>query len=632
MRWRQRTVTLIDLGLIICGAAAIVIQLGGRARLHYGDALISARSPMNALVGLAVCAVLRLTIGGTLRPLPAFGIPDAGPILRERERLAAPAVCSRRVCTYAAAALLGSLVWIVPHLMHIRDVPDTGDPLFSAWRVARFAHQLATDPRHLFDGNTFYPRPLTLTYSDATVLEALVGAPFVLAGADPLVVSNALELLTFPACALAFFYAAWRLTDDPQAALVAAMLGTWYPFHAEHYSHLELEWYMFAPLAVATLLHALAAPGWRTGALLGAAVAAQWLASMYLGVMLVCFLVPFGIIIIAAWRVRPTRNVLHAAAALAMVLVPAVIALGIPYMKSREARGERTKFDVWTYSAEPSDYGKAHFRLVTYESLSKEGHVGERELFPGTSTLALAAVALVPPLSAAAIATTAAGAAAFEWSLGFRGLTYDDLYKRFLVFRGMRVPARFSVLVGVALALLGGYGARRILGLGRTPAARSVICAALVLLVLFDLRMNPHVVPFPQIPGIYGSVTPDMVLMEMPRDRDRFDRFFAPAYMYFSTQHWAHLLSGYSGFMPNESDFEDAVRSFPHPDAVARFRSLGATHLTYNCAFDWRRCKDVLAALDANPSLEIVAASTWQAQPIALYRFRELPRADGRSR
>src|SRR5262249_51942900 len=156
-------------------------------------------------------------------------------------------------------------------------------------------------------------------------------------------------------------------TDDPQAALVAAMVGGWYPFHAEHYSHLELQWYMFVPLAIVGLLRALASPGWRTGALFGAAVAAQWLASMYLGVMLMCFLVPFGVMTIAAWHVRPSRDVLRAAGGLAIVLVPAIIALGIPYMKSREARGERTRFDVSTYSAEASDYGKTHFRLVTYD-------------------------------------------------------------------------------------------------------------------------------------------------------------------------------------------------------------------------------------------------------------------------
>ena len=47
MRWRQLTVTVIDLGLIICGAAAIVIVLGGRGRLHMGDVLITVRSPMS---------------------------------------------------------------------------------------------------------------------------------------------------------------------------------------------------------------------------------------------------------------------------------------------------------------------------------------------------------------------------------------------------------------------------------------------------------------------------------------------------------------------------------------------------------------------------------------------------------
>ncbi len=38
---------------------------------------------------------------------------------------------------YAAALVVASLVWLTPHLLHIRRVPDAGDPLFSAWRIAR---------------------------------------------------------------------------------------------------------------------------------------------------------------------------------------------------------------------------------------------------------------------------------------------------------------------------------------------------------------------------------------------------------------------------------------------------------------------------------------------------------------
>src|SRR5213078_1133018 len=106
---------------------------------------------------------------------------------------------------------------------------------------------------------------------------------------------------------------------------------------------------------------------------------------------------------------------------------------------------------------------------------------------------------------------------------GFNGLTYDDVYNRSLVHRGMRIPARFSVIVGAGLALLGGFGARRTLRLGRTPLSRACLCAALTLAVLFDLRIDPHLRPYSAtIPSIYDCVTPDMVVADLPRpQRDR---------------------------------------------------------------------------------------------------------------
>jgi hypothetical protein len=110
-----------------------------------------------------------------------------------------------RVC--AVLAVLLSTIWIWPHVAHPRQVPDRGDPVFSAWRLARFAHQVAHDPAHLFDGNIFYPRHWTLAYSDATLLQGTLGAPFIWAGVDPLLVANALCLIAFPLCGLAFFYA-----------------------------------------------------------------------------------------------------------------------------------------------------------------------------------------------------------------------------------------------------------------------------------------------------------------------------------------------------------------------------------------------------------------------------------------
>jgi hypothetical protein len=204
----------------------------------------------------------------------------------------------RDVAVYAAITVLLSTLWILPHAAHLRQVPDRGDPIFSAWRLARFAHQLRHDPGRLFDGNIFHPRPWTLAYSDATLLEGAVGAPLIWAGVDPLLAANGLFLLAFPLCGLAFFHAGRRLTGDPRAGLMTGVLGAWYPFHAEHYSHLELQWFMFLPLAFVAAVDLLAAPSWRRGLQLGALIALQCLASLYLGLMLVMTLVPLGAVIL----------------------------------------------------------------------------------------------------------------------------------------------------------------------------------------------------------------------------------------------------------------------------------------------------------------------------------------------
>ena len=617
-RVRPLLITLLDAGLIAAGSAALVILLGGGTRFDVAGVRISLRGAGNAGLIAGAFMGLRLAFGRRERVLPALGRPDRARIDAERQRFAAPERATPVVLACAAATLLGSLIWIVPHLADLRQVPDPGDPLFSAWRLARFAHQLTTNPAHLFDGNIFYPLPLTLTYSDATVLQGLIGAPFIAAGADALLVANVLTLLAFPACGLAVFYAAWRLTADPRAALVAGLLGAWHPFHAEHYSHLELHWVMFVPLAIAAALRMLAAPGWRTGLWFGLAVAAQWLASMYVGVMLMSFLMPFIAIVWIAWRVRPSRQVAIALATAAAFVLPAVIGLGIPYLNSRDARGERAPQEVWDGSADPRDYGATHIRMTTYAWHNRFGNRGERELFPGTATLALAATGLAPPLTGAAAATIVAGALTFDWSLGFKGLTYDDLYRRSVVHRGMRVPARFSVVVGVGFSLLGAFGARRLLGLGRTPAARSAICAVLALLVIFDLRFDPRLQSYyATIPSVYARVTPDMVLAEFPRSHDT-------DYMYFSTRHQARLLGGYSGFIPFDPQLNAAFNAFPSPAGIAAVRQFGATHITYNCRFERRErsCDRMIQALDENPALELVAGERWEKADVRLYRLR----------
>jgi hypothetical protein len=614
---RAVRLTLFDIALVLTAAAAVAALFGAQARFIVAGTRITIRSPVNLCLAAGVLLGLRAWLGGRTRLFPAIALPDRAPFELERARIAAPAPWSRRVALCALAATTGSLVWITPHLLHPRWVPDAGDPLFSAWRIARLAHQLAHDPRHLFDGNIFYPLPYTLTLSDATFLQAMLGAPFALAGADPLIVANALTMIAFPLCGLAFFYAGWRLTGDPYAGLIAGLLGAWYPFHAEHYSHLELHWVMFAPLAVTTGMRLLADPRPATGLRFGAVVALQWLASMYLGVMLVTFLAPFLLIVALGWRVGPTRRTIAALAAAVAIALPAFAGLGVPFMLAKGIRGERQRQEVQDGSAMPIDYGHAHIREVSYRWQGGRGHRVERELFPGASTLVLAAAGAVPPLSTAATAALVSGALAFDWSLGLNGLTYDSLYGLSSVYRGMRVMARFSVIVGVALVLLGAVGTARLLR--RTPrTAQPFACAALALLVLFDLRMDPRIGPIPQgVPPIYSRVTPDMVLVELPVDPQI-------SYMYFSTFHWAHLVGGYSGFPKYTENLMEGWKRWPSPESLDYLRKTGATHLTYNCGMEERpwRCATAFETLDNAPGLELMASGLWLGKEARLYRFK----------
>jgi hypothetical protein len=614
---RSFAVTSLDAAVIILLGAAVALWLGAVTRFVVHGVHVRLVDPWRPALAAAVLLLARLALDRRAPPLPS--LHGLAPMADdERVRMERPEPVSGRVATYAVLVVAGSIVWILPQLFHLHHVPDAGDPIFSAWRIAAFAHQLATDPRHLWNGNIFYPLPLTITYSDSLFLQSLVGLPFLLARADPLVVANALMVISFPARGLAFFYATWRFTGDPQAALVAALVAAWSPFYPQHYSQLELNWSMFVPLAFVALLRALARPGWRSGVLLGAAVAAQCLACMYIAVMLVSALVPFTIVMGVAWRVRPSAAAGRTAAGAAVTLLPIVAILGVPYIQSREAHGERSVQEVSDGSASPRDYADAHIRLVTYQWQSGRYHHVERELFPGTSSFALSAAAIVPPLTPVSIATLVTGAFAFDWSLGLRGLTYPHLYKNSAVYRGMRVAARFAAMVDAMLAMLAAYGARRLLRLARASRTRGIACAILCGGVLFDLHMDPRLQPYiAEVPRIYRSVTPDMVLAEMP-DGHVLDS------MYFSTRHWARLLDGYSGYFPSAPDFDRAKREFPSPQAIAILRQRGATHVTYNCAWEkypWR-CENVMLELAANPSLELVASDRRHGPPVALYRLR----------
>ena len=97
----------------------------------------------------------------------------------------------------------------------------------------------------------------------------------------------------------------------------------------------------------------------------------------------------------------------------------------------------------------------------------------ERELFMGVAVPLIALIGLWPPLSAARIAYGLGLAFAFDLSLGFNGISYPLLHAVRSAVRGLRVPARMAIVVGMCLAILFGYGVARLCSRFRSRAGSS---------------------------------------------------------------------------------------------------------------------------------------------------------------
>ena len=98
--------------------------------------------------------------------------------------------------------LLAAVLTTYPLCLHLAEaVPgDIGDPLLNAWILAWDAHALLADPLHLFDANIFFPEGNTLAYSEHLLGSALVGAPWMAASNNPLLMLNAIVLLSCVGC------------------------------------------------------------------------------------------------------------------------------------------------------------------------------------------------------------------------------------------------------------------------------------------------------------------------------------------------------------------------------------------------------------------------------------------------
>jgi len=524
---------------------------------------------------------------------------------------------------------LGAALVLLLHqqVRHLDYVPDLGDPLFSIWRVGWVNHQLLNDPRHLFDTNIFYPERLTLTFSDPIVLPALTASPALALGIHPVIVYNLLLLSGFWFSGIAVYLLLVRLTGSARAAFVGGLVYACALYRFDHYSHLELQMMQWMPLgllAMHLLIGREPAAGsrksrqWWYALALAAALVAQLYSSMYYAVFFVIYAAVIGVGLLIAHRPSLRRLVLPLLAS-AAVAASAALPLVRAFVAAEPTKGDRGLNEIAAFSAVPSDYLRVSKVNAVWGQVLRPPRA-ERALFPGVMPIALAAAGAAPPFGAVPVIYTIALAVAFDGSLGLNGLSYPAMHRWLSPVRGLRSPARFAALVALTLAILAGFGARRVLAWRTSGVYRRIAFAALIALVLIEAWPSLALTPvWRDPPEMYRLMkyVPNAVLAEMPMLPDETSNI---PYMYFSTWHWLPMVNGYSGFVPKSyQDLRRDIALFPAAEAVDALRRRGVTHVTVNCGLNYAGCDELVDAMRRASRLRLVATMGWQGFPVQLY-------------
>ena len=484
--------------------------------------------------------------------------------------------------TLLLVALTAAMTW--PQLEYLGTrAREHQDVYFNMWRLRWFAHALETAPLHIFDGNIFHPEPRTLTYSDAMIVEGLVGAPLLWAGVPPMLVHNVLLLGAIVTSGVGMFVLMQMLTGSAAAGILSAIVFAFVPYRFEHYMHMELQWTMWMPWSFWALHRTLATRSWRHGFLTGLFLSLQMLSSIYYGVFLSTLLGVCAVLLLIA---QPSKLLWPSIKALLPGALRADVICGayaLPYHDRKSATGGRSEVELMAFSARPSSYLVATPDNVLWgRAFASRGRL-ERRLFPGVLVVILAMVGLLlrPPPKVALVYLVAL-VMSFDMSLGLSGHIYRLLYEHVPFYQGLRALARLGIFVVFFLAALAAYGYVALAEL-LPSKARLALAVGLGALLLLEYRVRPlELVPYPNSPPpLYAwlSTQPRGVVAELPMRASGLPGS-DPAYSYLSTFHWMPIVNGYSGFYPaSYLGRLDDLAAFPDEKSINRLRRDGVRYV-----------------------------------------------------
>ncbi len=587
---------------------------------------------------------------------------------------------------------------------------DLGDPAFNCWVLmwtgGQILRALSGHPGALADywnGNIFYPAPLTIAYSEHLTPETLQALPFYGATGNIILGYNVVFLSTFALAGLGMFLLVREWTRQPLAAFLAGVAFAYAPYRLAQLPHLQVLSTQWMPFALYGLRRYFDTRRLRALAGGTAALVVQSLSCGYFMLFFTPFFAAYGLYELASRRLLRDRRLWLTLGAAGALAATTCLPFVVPYFEVRATApvGVRTLEDVVSLSADTHAFATAPAVSRIWSSRLSAFSKPEGEGFPGLTILLFAAVGLVGsvrqrlvdvdwrrvPLEGRLLATLIAclllGSSAMVVSLfaagrmtipfsagntvlrgsdgpleaaaaallallvlstlaprrapgatpsgaGFSALAllaaallalgprieaaghrlgvgpYSLLFDHVPGFDGLRVPARFLMIVALFMAALAGFGAAWLLRAARGPAsrlARGVVvagaCAVLVESLMAPMPINQSVVGHglrpvralslgrgrPPVYDVIRGLPGPVVLLELPIGDPSMD---IPA-VFYAGFHRRPLVNGYSGFWPPRyfrvADLLMRATADP-PEATSLLEELHVTHvLVHEAAF-----------------------------------------------
>jgi hypothetical protein len=248
--------------------------------------------------------------------------------------------------------------------------------------------------------------------------------------------------------------------------------------------------------------------------------------------------------------------------------------------------------------------------LIRHTSAEPRWIWGEQTLYLGVAVLTFSTAGLLQlrarrahedGIHRLAAAVLIAGGVALGLSFGptSTGLSPFDLLSRVPGLSLLRAPARFALLVVLAVALLSALGVSRLRDqFGR----RTPVVAAALLFVFF---LESFVVAFPagkpqriEVPAPYRLLArlPRGAVLSLPTYRATQEAFRETDYLLFSTAHWNPIVNGFGRQEPpDHASRMDVLAGFPSSESIALMRRLGIRYVVVHTG----RASELASRVDA---------------------------------